>query len=97
VPHHKVSPYELGLGWAVKLDKESNFVGRAALVEAKLNPHRRVVGIELDWQTLEDIYLGVGVMPDLPLAPCREPVPVYGTHGKQIGRVTTRVWSTMVL
>ena len=35
-------------------------------------------------------------MPDLPLAPCREPVPVYNRGGRQIGRVTTRVWSTLL-
>ena len=96
LPHHKVSPYELGLGWAVNLDKGTNFVGRSSLVLAKQNANRRVVGIEIDWQTLEFIYAQAGIMPDLPLTPCREPVPVYTGHDKQIGRVTTRVWSTLL-
>jgi len=94
--HHKMSPFELGLGWSVKLDKERRCVGHSALVAAKQSPKRRIVGIEIDWQTLEDIYARAGIMPDLPLAPCREPVPVYDAGGKQIGRVTTRVWSTLL-
>lgn len=97
LPHHKTSPYELGLGWAVKLDKGANFVGRSALALEKQEPkQRRVVGLEIDWEPLEDLYLRAGLMPDLPLAPCREPVPVYDSGGRQIGRVTTRVWSSLL-
>ncbi len=97
LPHHKASPYELGLGWAVKLDKGVSFVGRSALTIEKREPKKwRIVGLEIDWHALEDIYLRAGLIPDLPLAPCREPVPVYNRRGRQIGRVTTRVWSTML-
>ncbi|MGB5354666.1 MAG: aminomethyltransferase family protein, partial [Woeseia sp.] len=96
LPHHRVSPYELGLGWSVKLDKGPNFVGRSALVKRKDERGRRVVGLEIGWEALEELYLRAGLMPDLPLAPCREPVPVYNRSGGQIGRVTTRVWSTML-
>jgi hypothetical protein len=35
-----------------------------------------VVGLEIDWQPLEELHLAAGLMPDLPLLPCREPVPV---------------------
>ena len=53
LPHHKTSPYELGLGWAVKLDKGANFVGRSALAREKQEPKpRRVVGLEIDWEPL---------------------------------------------
>ncbi len=97
LPHHKVSPFELGLGWSVKLDKAANFVGRAALEAERKEPkQRQVVGLEIGWEALEAMYLRAGLMPDLPLAPCREPVPVYNRGGTQIGRVTTRVWSTML-
>lgn len=42
-----ISPYEAGLGWAVKLDK-GEFVGRAPMAEAKANkPSRRLVGFKL--------------------------------------------------
>jgi aminomethyltransferase len=93
----KVSPYDLGLGWAVKLDK-GPFVGRRALAAlAEQAPARRVAGLVIDWQPLESIHLEAGLMPDLPLLTCREPVPVYvAGGGRQIGRVTTRVWSTLL-
>ena len=97
LPSHRMSAYELGLGWAVKLGKEGNFVGRKALEAEKLaGSKRKVVGIEIGWQPLEDIYADANLMPDLPQIPCREPVPVYSRHGKYIGRVTTRVWSTLL-
>lgn len=95
--HHKMSPYELGFGWAVKLDKGCNFVGKEALLKEKDQPkENRLVGIEIEWPPLEKLYLDAGVMPDLPLAPCREPVPIYDRAGKYIGRATTRVWSTLL-
>ena len=92
----RMSPYGLGLGWAVKLGKE-RFVGREALAElASRPPQQRVVGVALDWRPLESLYLGAGRMPDLPLETCREPVPLYGAGGRHVGRVTTRVWSTLL-
>lgn len=104
----KMTPYELGMGWAVKLDK-GPFIGRDALAREKakrkdgdLRGLRRLVGVEIGWTALEELYLGAGVMPDLPQTPCREPVPIYrpydldGGGGEQIGRVTTRVWSTLL-
>lgn len=93
----KVSPYEIGLGWTVKLDK-GNFVGRRALraEQAAGGPSRRLVGLEIDWQPLEDAYLAAALMPELPTDVCREPVPVYSSEGLQIGRVTSRVWSKLL-
>jgi heterotetrameric sarcosine oxidase gamma subunit len=44
-----VTPFEAGLGFAVKLDKPTPFIGRDALVAAKANPPaRRVVSFTLD-------------------------------------------------
>ncbi|MCH7823856.1 MAG: aminomethyl transferase family protein [Acidobacteria bacterium] len=95
IPEHTSSPYELGLGWAVKLDK-GNFVGRDALVaESARGAGRRVVGICIDWEPLEEIHAADNLMPDLPQLACREPVPVYAAEG-QVGRVTTRCWSTLL-
>ena len=92
----RMSPYELGLGWAVKLDK-GNFIGRKALRAAKAaGPGRKVVGLEIDWAPLEDAYLGAGLMPDLPMTVCRESVPVYAGDGLQVGRASSRVWSKLL-
>jgi len=95
IPEHAATPYELGLGWSVKLDK-GPFVGREALVAARgRGALRRLVGIHVDWQPLEEIHAAENLMPDLPLLACREPVPVYA-EGLQVGRVTTRCWSTLL-
>jgi aminomethyltransferase len=98
LPHHRMSPYELGFGWAVKLKKDSNFVGRQALLQEHQNntSTKKLIGLEIGWPELEELYLSAGVMPDLPLVPCREPVPIYNRAGDYIGRATTRVWSTML-
>jgi len=96
LPDERFDPYELGLGWAVKLDK-GNFVGRRALLAARdRGPARRVVPLEIDWQPLEDLYLRADLMPDLPMTVCREPVPIYSTEGHQVGRATSRVWSKLL-
>ena len=95
--HHRMTPYEMGFGWAVKLDKPAPFVGQSALETAKAaGPRRRLIGLEISWEPLETIHLARGLMPDLPLAPCREPVPIYDARGDHVGRATTRVWSTML-
>jgi aminomethyltransferase len=41
-----VNPYEVGLGWAVKLEK-GDFVGREALRRLKANPARKRIGLTL--------------------------------------------------
>lgn len=95
IPEHAVSPYELGMGWAVKLDK-GPFVGRRVLAaERERGSPRRIVGLQIDWEPLEEIYNRAGLMPDLPLLACREPVPLYA-DGRYVGRVTTRCWSTLL-
>ncbi len=43
----QVDPFEAGIGFTVNLDTEDDFVGRAALVERKAHPQRRLVGLEL--------------------------------------------------
>ena len=93
----KASPDELGLGWAVKLDK-GPFVGRRAVVKERQRggPRRRLVGLRIDWEPLEQVYLREGLMPDLPMTVCREPVPVYSSDDVQIGRASSRVWSKLL-
>ncbi len=42
------NPFEAGLGWVIRLDKEEEFIGKKALNELKLNgPKRRIVGLKL--------------------------------------------------
>ena len=43
------TPFQAGLGWAVKLDKPGGFIGQKALVEAKAKPlARRLVSVVLE-------------------------------------------------
>ena len=42
------TPWEAGLGFAVKLDKSEEFIGRAALVAAKSSPRKRLLMFTFD-------------------------------------------------
>ena len=87
----RYTPYELGLGRLVDLDK-SAFIGRAALREAARATRRHVVGLEIDWSDVEAVYERVGLVPVAPAAASRVPVPVRDGDD-QIGRATTTTWS----
>jgi aminomethyltransferase len=89
------SPYELDLGWAVKLDKPF-FVGRDALArEARRPPEWRFVGIEVDWPSFERLFAAVGLAPRVPSAAWRTSVPLYA-DGAQVGYATSGVWSPLL-
>jgi aminomethyltransferase len=44
----QVDPFEAGIGFAVVLDTDDDFCGKAALVERKAHPQRTLVGLELE-------------------------------------------------
>ena len=96
IPSQKSSPYEVGLGWAVKLGKAADFIGRRALErEKETGSAWQLVGLEIPWQPLEDVYASAGLMPDLPLVPWRTPLPLYKGE-RQVGRATCGCWSTLL-
>ncbi|MDE0524076.1 MAG: DUF1989 domain-containing protein [Boseongicola sp.] len=42
-------PFEAGIGFTVPLDtKEDDFIGRDALLERRLHPHRKLVGLDIE-------------------------------------------------
>lgn len=91
----KSTPYELGLGWTVKLDREP-FVGQAALrAERERGSVWRLVGLELDWAELEALYERYDLPPALPAEACREALPVYA-DSRQVGQVTSHTWSPIL-
>ena len=95
IEDRKSSPFELGLGWTVKLDKEA-CNGRAALVEEKRRgPEWKLRGLEVDWESLEDLYGKMGLPPQLPSEAWRTSVPVYH-DGKQAGYATSGCWSPIL-
>ena len=92
IESQKYSPYEMGLGRLVHLDK-ARFVGREALAsEQSRGPDRMVVGLEIDWTAVEAIYDRIGLAPQVPAAASRVPVPVY-RRGGQVGKATSSTWS----
>lgn len=91
----KSSPLELGLGWAVKLDKEY-FIGQKALRrEQARGPAWKTIGLEIDLNSLVSIYAEFGMPLYLPYEAWNEAVPVYsGT--KRIGKATSGMWSPIL-
>jgi aminomethyltransferase len=92
IESHSYSPYELGLGRLVQLDKRP-FVGRSALMAEKNKGHQRqIAGLEIGWPAVERLYERLGMPPQLPQTASRIAVPVY-KDGRQIGKATTTAWS----
>src|SRR5580765_2494716 len=95
IPEQKYSPYELGFGKMVHLDKE-NFVGKAALAQQqKSGVARQLVGLEMDWVEIEERYEKFGLTPAAPSQASRVHVPVY-LGSKQVGKATTTTWSPLL-
>jgi len=94
----KTSPYELGLGWMVDLDKEF-FIGQQALREEKESGSRWLtVGLELDVVAMERFYAEWGMPLPLPQRPWADAVPIYADadQTKHIGRGTSGSWSPVL-
>ena len=91
----KYTPYEMGLGRLVQLDKRP-FVGRGPLAEEqRRGPVRQIVGLEISWPAVEKLYDDLGMAPQIAAAASRVAVPVY-KNGRQIGRATTTTWSPVL-
>ena len=95
IESRKSSPYEVGLGWAVKM-KKKDFIGKKAL-EAELarGPEWNFVGIEIQWHELEQHYRKAGLAPGLPCTAWRTSTPLYKGN-EQIGYATSGAWSPIL-
>ena len=92
IDDQKYSPYEMGLGRLVSLDKGS-FVGQKALAEeSRRGALRQIVGLEIAWPEVESIYEKVGLPPAVSSIASRVAVPVY-SNGTQLGKATSTTWS----
>ena len=95
VESRKSSPYELGLGWAVKM-KKKDFIGKQALGrEVTRGPEWEFVGIEIEWTELENHYRNVGLAPGLPSTAWRTSTPIY-KNSEQVGYATSGAWSPIL-
>jgi aminomethyltransferase len=90
-----MSPYEVGLHRFVDLDKETDFVGKQALLEEQAagGPPRTLVGLEVDWHDIVATYDRAGTPPE----DCRrirwERLPVL-RDGERVGSASSVVWNS---
>jgi aminomethyltransferase len=95
IAEQRYTPYEMGLGRLVNLEK-ARFIGHRALRDERQRGHRRqVVGLQLDWTEVERLYEAVGLPPFVGATASRVAVPVY-RGGRQIGKATTTTWSPVL-
>ena len=94
----KTTPYELGLGWMVKLGKDY-FIGQDALRrEKQRGPAWNTVGIEVDLNALEAVYARFSMPLQLPYTSWTSAVPIYrdGAQREHIGKATSGTWSPIL-
>jgi aminomethyltransferase len=95
ISSQKYSPYEIGLGKLVHLEKD-NFIGKQALLkENKRGPERLLMGLEIDWNEVEELFDDVGLPPQAPATASRVHVPVYRGRD-QVGKATSTTWSPLL-
>jgi len=92
----KSSPLEMGLDWAVHLDKPGYFVGRRALErEQREGSAWKLMGFEVDWAGMEPLFAAVGLPPQIPAMAVRGSLPVK-QGDRQVGYASTSSWSPVL-
>src|SRR5437762_12719639 len=85
----------MGLDRLVHLDK-NRFVGQQALLEEKRRGHaKQIVGLEIVWTEVDNLYEAVGLPPAVSPIASRVAVPVL-RNGAQIGKATSTTWSPVL-
>src|SRR5947207_1845883 len=80
IEDQKYSPFEMGLTRLVHQDKQ-RFVGQRALQEEqRRGPAKQIVGLEIHWTQVEELYEKLALPPAVSAIASRVAVPVYG-HG----------------
>lgn len=99
IESQKSSPYEIGLGWTVKLNK-GDFIGKRALIAEKDRGSTwTFVGIQYDWHTLERLYAEEDLPPGVAGRASRSAVPVYEQASgapNQIGQITSHAFAPIL-
>ena len=92
----KSSPFELGLDWTVALDKQGYFVGRRALEREKREGSAwRLMGLEVQWEGMEQLFRDVGLPPQIPGMAMRGSLPIF-LGSVQVGYSSTSTWSPLL-
>ena len=97
IESRKSTPYEIGLGWTVNLDR-APFNGQAALrAEQDSGVAHRFVGLEIDWDEYEALWAAHRLPANVCASAWRTAVPVYaGSGGRQVGKATSGSWSPLL-
>jgi aminomethyltransferase len=98
IESQKSSPYEIGLGWAVSLNK-GDFIGRRALMkERQAGSEWAFVGVQYDWAALERLFAEEDLPPRVAGRASRSAVPVYesGNPGRHVGQITSHTFSPIL-
>jgi aminomethyltransferase len=92
----KSTPDDAGLGWTVDLNR-SAFIGQEAIrAERARGPVWDLVGLDISWEGMDELYAEYELPPHLAPEACRQSVPVYSKEGVQVGQVTSTTWSPTV-
>ena len=92
----KSSPFELGLDWTVALDKQGYFVGRRALEREKREGSAwKLMGLEVEWDGMEQLFKSVGLPPQIPGMAMRGSLPIM-VGNVQVGYSSTSTWSPLL-
>ncbi|OLC44925.1 MAG: hypothetical protein AUH43_17410 [Acidobacteria bacterium 13_1_40CM_65_14] len=95
IESQKYTPFEMGLGRLVQIEKRP-FVGRAPLLdEYRRGSARQIVGLDISWLAVEKLYDDLGMPPQIASTASRVAVPVY-KNGRHAGRATTTTWSPVL-
>jgi aminomethyltransferase len=94
-PADFVTPYELGLGHCVKLDKAADFIGREALAaERRRRPARKMVGLTFDVEGIVRLLLDAGLSPDVSPRVRWDHLPLRAARSHDVvGRASSVTWS----
>jgi aminomethyltransferase len=91
----KSSPFEINLGWAVSRGK-GPYNGRRALeAERERGSAWGFVGLDVDWNSFEELFAAHHLPPELPPIAWRSSAPIY-REGIQVGYATSGCWSPLL-
>lgn len=98
IDDRKSSPFEISLGWTVDLERDP-FNGQAALASEKAAGSKwAIVGLDIDWPQLEELYNRCGLPPMVGSHAWRSSIPVFTDKGRkeQAGYATSGTWSPLI-
>ena len=88
-----ITPFELGVGHCVNLDKRDDFLGKQALIaETKNGSQRGMVGLELDLNGIVNLFIRHGMAPEVSPRVRWDRLKVVH-NGNQIGQASSVTWS----